>query len=70
MNRGLCLQKGRVKELAEHKYFTGTGDERFKMGPIKLLLDGSLGGKTALLQLPYEGEDNNRGVVTYTQKRI
>lgn len=68
--QGLMPTKGRVKELAEHKYFTGTGDERFKMGPIKLLLDGSLGGKTALLQLPYEGEDNNRGVVTYTQKEF
>ena len=50
--QGLMPTKGRIKELAEHKYFTGTGDERFKMGPIKLLLDGSLGGKTALLQLP------------------
>ncbi len=68
--QGLMPTKGRVKELAEHKYFTRTGDERFKMGPIKLLLDGSLGGKTALLQLPYEGEENNRGVVTYTQKEF
>lgn len=68
--QGLMPTKGRIKELAEHKYFTGTGDERFKMGPIKLLLDGSLGGKTALLQLPYEGEDNNRGVVTYTQEEF
>ena len=68
--QGLMPKKGRVKELAEHKYFTGTGDERFKMGPIKLLLDGSLGGKTALLQLPYEGEENNRGVATYTQEEF
>lgn len=68
--QGLMPTKGRIKKLAEHKYFTGTGDERFKMGPIKLLLDGSLGGKTALLQLPYEGEDNNRGVVTYTQEEF
>ncbi|WP_308007897.1 amidohydrolase [uncultured Fusobacterium sp.] len=68
--QGLMPTKGRIKELAGHKYFTGTGDERFKMGPIKLLLDGSLGGKTALLQLPYEGEDNNRGVVTYTQEEF
>ncbi|MHD0319481.1 amidohydrolase [Fusobacterium sp. THCT1E2] len=68
--QGLMPTKGRVKELAEHKYFTGTGDERFKMGPIKLLLDGSLGGKTALLQLPYEGEEDNRGVVTYTQEEF
>ena len=43
--QGLMPTKDRVKELAEYKYFTGTGDERFKMGPIKLLLDGSLGGK-------------------------
>lgn len=68
--QGLMPTKDRIKELAEYKYFTRTGGERFKMGPIKLLLDGSLGGKTALLQLPYEGEKNNRGVVTYTQEEF
>ena len=68
--QGLMPVKERIKELSEYKYFTGTGDERFKMGPIKLLLDGSLGGKTALLQMPYAGEKENKGVVTYTQEEF
>lgn len=68
--QGLMPTKNRIGELAKYKYFTGTGDEKFKMGPIKLLLDGSLGGKTALLQSPYEGEENNRGIATYTQEEF
>ena len=68
--QGLMPVKDRIEELAEYRYFTGTGDERFKMGPIKLLLDGSLGGKTALLQMPYVGEKENKRVVTNTQKEF
>ena len=53
----------RVKELYESGLTPNKGDELFKIGPIKMLLDGSLGGKTALMLEAYEGEESNRGVV-------
>ncbi len=40
-----------------------------KMGPMKLLLDGSLGGKTAYMNEPYEGT-HNRGINTFTQSEL
>ena len=39
------------------------------MGPMKLLLDGSLGGKTAFMNEPYEGTQN-RGVNTFSQSEL
>jgi len=42
---------------------------RFKMGPMKLLLDGSLGGQTAYMNEPYENT-TNRGVNTFTQDEL
>lgn len=45
------------REFLSHGYTTGWGDEHFKIGPLKLLMDGSLGAKTAALRAPYEGEE-------------
>lgn len=44
---------------------TGDGTDFFKIGAYKLLPDGSLGGKTAALREPYEGDPENRGILTY-----
>jgi predicted amidohydrolase YtcJ len=44
---------------------------RFKMGPSKLLVDGSLGAQTAAMKAPYQGSENtgllNYDVETLTQ---
>lgn len=44
---------------------TGDGSDFFKIGAFKLLPDGSLGGKTAALREPYQGDPDNRGILTY-----
>lgn len=41
---------------------TGFGDEWLRIGPAKLFLDGSLGGRTARMRAPYEGEAENVGL--------
>ena len=46
------------------------GSEMFKTGTFKLLPDGSLGGKTAALLAPYEGEPDNRGILTYSREEL
>lgn len=43
---------------------------RFKMGPLKLLADGSLGGRTAYMRDDYIDEPGNRGVATFTQQEL
>src|SRR5262245_28702757 len=40
---------------------SGTGDERFAIGSLKLFADGTLGSQTAALLEPYEG-GNDRGL--------
>lgn len=46
------------------------GSDMFKVGTFKLLPDGSLGGKTAALLDPYEGEKENKGILTYTREQL
>jgi predicted amidohydrolase YtcJ len=41
------------------------GTSHFKTGAFKLLLDGSLGGKTAALWEDYQGFPGHRGIMTY-----
>jgi predicted amidohydrolase YtcJ len=41
---------------------TGLGDEWLRIGPAKLFSDGSIGGRTARMRRPYEGETANVGL--------
>jgi predicted amidohydrolase YtcJ len=38
---------------------SGTGDDGFRIGAVKLFADGTLGSRTAALRAPYEGTDNS-----------
>lgn len=50
---------GEYKELKEGF------DDMVTFGPLKILLDGSLGGKTAYMKEPYIGEGEYRGVLIH-----
>jgi predicted amidohydrolase YtcJ len=41
---------------------TGFGDEWVRIGPAKLFADGSIGGRTARMHAPYEGQPDNYGL--------
>jgi predicted amidohydrolase YtcJ len=41
---------------------TGFGDEWLRIGPAKLFSDGSIGGHTARMLLPYEGTESEMGL--------
>ena len=49
---------------------TGLGDEWLRIGPAKLFLDGSIGGRTARMSEPYEGESENVGLWMYEPDEI
>ncbi|MBS7633711.1 amidohydrolase [Candidatus Bathyarchaeota archaeon] len=41
-----------------------------KIGFVKILADGSLGGRTAALEKPYADDPETRGMMLYTQKKL
>jgi len=49
-------------------YRTGWGDDMFKIGPLKMLGDGSLGARTAYMRRPYHDDPSTRGVPVYTRE--
>jgi len=51
-----------LQAVLDRGYRTGQGGLYFKIGPLKLLTDGSLGGRTALLSEPYDETSPYRGV--------
>lgn len=60
----------KLKSFINKGYKTGWGDEFFKVGPLKLLLDGSLGARTAALNEPYTDDPTTSGIVTITQEEL
>ena len=48
-------------------YRTGTGTEIFRIGPLKLVCDGSLGARTALLSGEYADAPGEGGVALFSQ---
>lgn len=49
---------------------TGSGDERLRIGPAKIFLDGSVGGRTARLREPYLADGGNRGLWIQDPERM
>ncbi len=66
----LFLNEEKFKEFVKNGYRTGKGDNFIKIGPLKLLLDGSLGGRTALLRDDYSDDKNNIGISLYTKEEL
>ncbi|MDQ4099772.1 MAG: amidohydrolase [Chloroflexota bacterium] len=50
------------EELAALGVMSGLGDDWLRIGNAKLFLDGSIGGRTARMRTPYQGEDGNYGL--------
>ncbi len=66
----LLISSSALDELIEKGYQTGTGDERVKIGPLKVFQDGSLGARTAALLQPYQDDPGNYGVLYQSQEEI
>lgn len=49
---------------------TGLGNERFKIGPVKIIIDGSSSGPTAGTRRPYTSNSLDSGILYYTQEEI
>lgn len=67
-----CLlgDKETLERFLSQGYRTGWGDEWFRIGPLKLIGDGSLGSRTALLRQPYADAPDTCGIAIYAQETL
>ena len=69
-------EQSNFSKLEEFKRFvhagnvTGKGDEMFRIGPLKMLGDGSLGGRTAHLSRPYADDPSTQGFSLFTDEQF
>ncbi|MGE6377020.1 amidohydrolase [Peribacillus muralis] len=59
-----------VKKMVAAGVVTGTGDDRFKIGPVKLFTDGSSTGPTMATREPYSSDPDNFGILYYTEDEM
>lgn len=67
-----CLLRSKelLKSFIESGYQTGIGNDYFKIGPLKILSDGSLGARTAALRQPYEDDATTSGILCYSETEL
>lgn len=59
-----------LKGFLSKGYKTGVGSDLFKIGPLKLLGDGSLGARTAYLTKEYADLPGEKGLAIFTQEQL
>jgi len=59
-----------LDQLVDLGFQTGFGDDMVKLGFVKILADGSLGGHTAALKTPYFDKPETKGMLLYAQEEL
>lgn len=59
-----------LDELVRLGLTTGFGNDMVRLGFVKILADGSLGGHTAALKQSYADKPETSGILIYTQRRL
>jgi len=59
-----------LKKFMGEGYNTGVGSNKFKIGPLKIIGDGSLGARTAFLNQPYFDDETTSGIGALTQEQL
>ena len=60
----------KLLDFMEKGDLTGKGDDMFRIGPLKMLGDGSLGGRTAHLSHPYADDGSTCGFSLFTDQQF
>ena len=70
--REQCLlpQIDRLKEFIKEEIAKRHDTPMVQAGPLKLLTDGSLGGRSAYLRAPYADARDTRGIAVFTQEEL
>jgi len=64
------LPSGFMEDLLETSLRTGSGDDYFRIGAVKLFADGSLGGRTAALLEPYSDDPSTSGILVISEEEL
>jgi predicted amidohydrolase YtcJ len=59
-----------MKALIDTGLTTGFGDDRLKIGAIKIMMDGSLGARTAALRQPYNDDPETHGMLLHSKLKL
>ena len=69
--QSLLSNRELLRDFLGKGWKTGSGSDFFRIGPLKLLSDGSLGARTAYLSEPYsDGERGQKGIAIYSQEEL
>lgn len=63
----LLITKKQLLEFLDAGYKTGVGSDMFKIGPLKVVSDGTIGSATALLQAPYSDHPETCGMAEFEE---
>ncbi len=58
------------EEFVAEGNVSGTGNETFKIGPLKMLGDGALGARTAYMTHPYADDPSTTGLALWTPEEM
>ncbi|HAQ56915.1 MAG TPA: hypothetical protein DCR44_05920 [Acholeplasmatales bacterium] len=59
-----------LKKYIAKGYPNKVYSDRLKMGPLKILTDGTLGARTAAMSAPYKDDPATKGLLTYTDEEL
>lgn len=59
-----------IGQVLEAGLASGIGDAHFRIGPVKIIIDGSSSGPTASTREPYTSNPLDKGILYYTQEEI
>ncbi|UCB60241.1 MAG: amidohydrolase [Candidatus Bathyarchaeota archaeon] len=59
-----------LDHIVELGFTTGFGDDKLKVGSVKILVDGSLGARTAALKQPYSDASDTKGMLLHSQSQL
>ena len=59
-----------AKRIKDFPLTTGYGDDLLRFLGLKLLIDGGVGGRTALLREPYKDDPENKGILTMPEEDL
>ena len=64
------INKQDIDDFRQYYYYQYINDERFKVARIKLIIDGGIGSRTALLKDDYNDAEGVKGVSQYKQEDL
>ena len=66
----LMMSRGLLDELTKLGFETGFGDEKLRIGAIKMVFDGSFSGRTAAMSKPFTDTPDNSGILYMSQEEL